>query len=160
MKWNIAKVASLCSLVMACACSISCAVGPLHPVSIGSGSISLPRGYRVINERNLDTPVVTGRIVSARDSIEIRYAIFTYGRTFASPNEFPGRNYTMLSSTSRGNGRSREIRTLVHDNILNVRKLYISFPEAGPANFIADVKTAEEIRSIGEIVGSFQTRAK
>lgn len=78
------------------------------------GTIFLPQGYSLREDRNWDTPVATGVLENRRTNIHIVY---------------------------------------------KERKLYISFPDGGPTDFVATIGSETDVEEIQRVVGTFEPKA-
>jgi hypothetical protein len=128
------------------------------------GSIALPQGYSLLEDRNLDTPVATGALVNRETGLRIGYSCGSVfgadpaSSVFAEPASLKVRNYTLIWSKSSGTGSFRKVTSLAKDRILKERKLYISFPNGGPTNFVAKVNSEEEFAEVERVVATFESK--
>jgi hypothetical protein len=140
------------------------AIGGDQRRQFAGGSIALPQGYSLREDRNRDTPVATGEIANRRTNLRIRYScgsVFGVERTslvFADPASLSASHYQVLWSKHSGVGDLRKVTTLAEDRRLKERKLYISFPNGGPANFVAPIISDAEIVEIQRVVGTFEPK--
>lgn len=116
----------------------------------------MPRYYELQEEHNLDTPAKTGALLSRKKNLRIGYSISSYGNAFAEPTSLTKNNYIVVWSRHSGKGSLYKITSLARDRILKEQKLYISFPNGGPANFVATVNSKVDISEIEKIIGTFE----
>lgn len=126
------------------------------------GSIILPPGFVLREDHSSDTPVATGKLVNRKTNLQISYScgsvfgVEPYPSVFADPARLERTNWDVLWSRSSGSGILYKITTLAKDRILKTEKLYISFPNAGPANFVAPISSKERIDEIESLVSTFR----
>ena len=141
------------------------AIGGDQRRQFAGGTLILPKGYNLREDRNWDTPVATGMIEDQRAIIRISYSC---GSVFgvpslplgcADPASLRSRNYKVLWSKQSGVGKLRKVTTFAEDQRLREKELYIAFPNAGPSNFIATVKSSTETDEIERVVGTFEPKS-
>lgn len=117
----------------------SCSAGRLH---FDGGSVNAP-GYRLHREKADDTSVALGYLSNSSNSLKISYVIFG-PRVAADPTALTNAGQRVIWTRQRViNGRLM-IQTLAKDS-LDQERLYISFPSAGPANFIVELSGQQAI---------------
>ena len=122
------------------------------------GSIILAPGTVLREDRNSDTPVATGELVNRKSNLHIGYSCGSvFGAepnslVFADPARLKRNNGDVLWSRSSGSGALHKITTLAKDRIGKTETLYISFPNAGPANFVAPISSKEQIDEVESLV--------
>ena len=128
------------------------------------GTVSLPPGYYLREDRNLDTPVATGLLGSRRTNIQISYScggvvgVVPSPLGGADPALLRARNYRVLWSRQSGEGKLRKVATLAEDRRLKTMELYISFPNAGPVNFVATISSDDDVAEVERVIGTFEPK--
>jgi hypothetical protein len=144
-------IRALIAALLLCACSTPPRTVPLQ---FEAGTI-VASGYRHYPpERQRDTPTASGAFENRVAGFRIEYAAFTYGRSFADPAFLRQRGDTVVWTRTSGAGLRRHISTLYEDRFGN-RTFCVSFPSAGPTNFLVESPTPEQIQELERIVSTF-----
>jgi len=150
--WHLVRVAFLAIVLCACA-----APSQSGKITFEGGNITAP-GYVLTQEKGGDSSVVTGHLLHPGKNLMINFSLFFPEYIFADPSFLKESNYEIIWSKISGTGSSRKITSLAIDRTLKEHKLYISFPNGGPANFIAKVNSEAEITDVKKIVATFEPK--
>lgn len=134
--------------------SFGCASLEARRIRFSGGSI-IAQGFRLHEDKGEDTPARIGSLKS-KSGVRIDYSIFSYDAVFADPARLEMFDWDVLWSRSSGSDVLHKITTLAKGRILKTEVLYISFPNAGPANFIASVSSKEQIEEVESVVSTFR----
>lgn len=124
--------------------------GQAETIDLGSGTIDLPPGFVHKPGQGIDSKV--GSFVSAKEQMEIHYDIGRMAGLYADPKESKDR-YVWFKEGDVGGARYYYALSA-----RGVKGLYVTFPDAGPTNFYADVRTEREIERVLNIVIKFSPR--
>ena len=123
-----------------------------------AGTIIAP-GFRLTEDHNTDTSVVTGALISKETNFRIQFSIFTDGFIFAEPAERKRNGSKIIWSRHSGRGFDECWATLVEEPD-KTRTIFVSLPKRGPANFVAEVDSSQEankqIEQVSKIALSFR----
>jgi hypothetical protein len=101
-----------------------------------------------------DTSTAIGSFVHRTSGLTIKYSAFTPGYVFADPADVARHGNTVIWTRTAGNGAAHRVSTLYEDSFQN-RTFCVSFPAAGPTNFVVRQPTREQIAQTEQFVGTF-----
>ena len=130
-----------------------CASPYAGSIALESGSLTASGFVHHVPERPRDTPAAIGKLV-ASDGFEIEYAAFTYGHSFADPSFVRAEGNSVIWTRTMGSGRTQRISTLYRDGYGHYT-FCVSFPAAGPTNFLIHEPSDDQIARLQNILSTF-----
>lgn len=119
-------------------------------IDLSYGTLDLPDGFVEKPTKGIDSKV--GTIVSEKEKLEIHYDIGRLAGLYADPKARKDRWVWF----KEGKANDHTYYYAVSKRV--AASFYVTFPDVGPTNFYADVKTEQEINRVLEIVTKFKPK--
>ena len=131
-----------------------CATSQHGRTTFEAGSINAAGYVHHPPEAHRDTPAAIGDFDCSATGLQIHYAAFTYGISFADPAFLRKRGDRIIWTRRTKQGEWEKITTLYEDRFGN-STICVSFPSAGPTNFIVNNPTADQISEAERVISTF-----
>jgi hypothetical protein len=123
-------------------------------VSLVTGTVELPKGFTYTPGAGDDTFV--GKFTSADGNLIIEYDIGSLAGVYADHVEEAG-GKVISSTNATANGLKAKI-VVAHSG--GRTSAYVSFPDGGPANFFATIRSDADFNKVKELALSFRMKPR
>ncbi len=123
---------------------------------LGPGTVELPKGWVCRPRRGTDT--TSGYLISGDGQFAISYDIGPMAGTMAQSMEKDEKE-DVVASTKEKIGGLTALIVVFKANEKDGKRIIISFPEGGPANFFKRVRSDDQIEIVKKVVLSYKLKA-